>query len=195
MKQHKQKRSLSQKQDQWAETAWHGSCLSGFTSEISQTLIPLLIASNLKRVRVKNTERNHMVTSEKPLQKKARQLRWGEAFPKIRRQEQKSLSFTEYSQRLLSPRVEAEEEMDYNKQLPFTFFGMKGWDFPVLQHIIESSSFPRLLSYNWKQQCLDYSLLWFPWPRRKLGTPSSCSPSSSKITKREAKETSNKELH
>lgn len=67
-----------------------------------------------------------MVTSEKPLQKKARQLRWGEAFPKIRRQEQKSLSFTEYSQRLLSPRVEAEEEMDYNKQLPFTFFGMKG---------------------------------------------------------------------
>lgn len=86
----------------------------------------LLIASNLKRVRVKNTEKNHLVTSEKSLKKKARQLRWGETFLKIRRQERRSLSFTEYLQRLLSPRVEVEEEMDYNKQLPFTFFGMKG---------------------------------------------------------------------
>lgn len=86
----------------------------------------LLIVSNLKRVRVKNTERNHMVTSEKSLKKKARQLRWEETLPKIRRQEQRSLSFTEYLQRLLSPRVEVGEEMDYNKQLPFTFFGMKG---------------------------------------------------------------------
>lgn len=86
----------------------------------------LLIASNLKGVRVKNTERNHLVTSEKSLKKKPRQLRWGETFLKIRRQEWRSLSFTEYLQRLLSPRVEVEEEMDYNKQLPFTFFGMKG---------------------------------------------------------------------
>lgn len=46
--------------------------LSGFTSEISRTLkiMPLLIASSLKRVRVKNKERNHMVTSEKSLKKK-----------------------------------------------------------------------------------------------------------------------------
>lgn len=72
-----------------------------------------------------------MVTSEKSL-KKARQLRWGETFPKIRRQQQRSLSFTEYLQRLLSPRVEDEEEMDYNKHLPFTFFGTEGLDFPVL---------------------------------------------------------------
>lgn len=89
-------------------------------------IMPLLIASNLKRVRVKTTERNHMVTSEKSLKKKGRQLRWGETFLKITRQEKRSLSFTEYLQRPLSPRVEVEEEMDYNKQLPFTFFGMKG---------------------------------------------------------------------
>lgn len=38
----------------------------------------LLIASSLERVRVKNKERNHMVTSEKSLKKKARQLRWGD---------------------------------------------------------------------------------------------------------------------
>lgn len=52
--------------------------LSGFTSELSRTLkkMLLLIALSLKRVRVKNRERNHMVTSGKSLKKKAKQFRW-----------------------------------------------------------------------------------------------------------------------
>ncbi|KAJ7406817.1 hypothetical protein WISP_131279 [Willisornis vidua] len=116
----------------------------------------LLIASILKRVEVKNTEGRHMVTSEKSLKEKAKELRLGETFLEIGRQKQRSFSFIEYLQRLLGPRVEVEEEMDYNKQLPFTFFGTEGLGFPVLHdasahreqqfactpfHITENSSF------------------------------------------------------
>lgn len=62
--------------------------------------------------------------------------------------------------------------MDYNKHLPFTFFGTEGLVFPVLYNISAhhwEQQFA-LTPYNWKQQLLDYSLLWFLRPKHRLGT-------------------------
>ena len=89
--------------------------------------------------------------------------------------------------------------MCYNKHLPFTVFGTEGLDFPVLH---DASA------YRWEQQ---FALTPFHitgtrsfWitvssdscdPEAGSELPHSCSPTSSEITRREARATSSKEIH
>lgn len=158
----------------WAKRAWHSSFLSGPTSETPRTLtiMPWLIASSLRRMRVKNKERNHMVTSQKS-EKKRPGSPGRERFPKIRRNVQRSLSFIEHCR---SPRVKDEEEAGDDKHLPFAFFGTSCYShshFPALHsasvHCGEQQ-FAFTPSNTTANSSFWISLPWVLWPRHRLGT-------------------------
>lgn len=88
--------------------------------------------------------------------------------------------------------------MDYNKHLPFPFFGSEGLDFPVLH---DASA------HHWEQQfasipfhITENSSFWIPVssdscdPDTGLELPHSCSPSSSEITAGRPREQATKDF-